>query len=58
MLLQFEMKRSAGLKWITVIILVIAAISLVFGSFIMLLGAGDNKQTATSSKTPVNAEVQ
>lgn len=52
------MKRSAGLKWITVIILVIAAISLVFGSFIMLLGAGDNKQTSTSSKTPVNAEVQ
>ncbi len=52
------MKRSAGLKWITVIILVIAAISLVFGSFIMLLGAGDKDQVAAPSKTPINAEVE
>jgi hypothetical protein len=52
------MKRSAGLKWITVIILLIAATSLVFGSFIMLLGAGDKDQAATSSKTPINAEVE
>lgn len=58
MLLQFEMKRSAGLKWVTVIILVIAAISLVFGSFIMLLGAGDKDQVAAPSKTPVNTEVE
>lgn len=37
------MKKSKELKRVTIIILVIATLSLVFGSFIMLLGQGDNQ---------------
>lgn len=41
------------MKWITLIILVIATISLVFGGFVMLLGAqhgANNTQGATSEE--------
>lgn len=44
------MKKNAPLKWITVVILVIATISLVFGSFIMLFGkSNDQVQTESTS---------
>lgn len=52
------MKRSVGMKWITIIILVIAAISLVFGSFIMLLGAGDDSEPRAPVRTSVEARAQ
>ena len=52
------MKKNPVMKWVTIIILIIAAVSLIFGSFIMLLGAGDKDQAAAPSKTPVNTEVE
>lgn len=52
------MKRSAGMKWITLIILIIAAISLVFGSFIMLLGAGDASKVEAPTRTTLETEAQ
>lgn len=45
------------MKWITVVILVIATISLVFGSFIMLFGSfGEQAQTDTSTVTETTTQ--
>lgn len=49
------MKKNKAMKWLTIVILVIATISLVAGSFIMLLGQGTQPQAqhqAQTSTTP------
>ncbi len=48
------MKKNKAMKWLTLIILAIATVSLVAGSFIMLLGQGT--QTSSPSQSSSLAE--
>lgn len=51
------MKKSKLMKWLTIIILVIATISLVGGGFIMLLGQPAPEKAPVSIQTPQDNEI-
>ena len=51
------MRKSKTLKWITVFIIVVAVISLLFGSVIMLIGGNTTVPTASEvAETQVDTE--